>query len=77
MFIVPYGGCDIRGLLQSVSQEDYIKYTVRVLESSRADMVKQTNKVGHYVTQQCTIFDLDNFSLGSFTWKPGDYGYFI
>ena len=71
VLIVPYGGCDIKGLLQSVTQADYIKFTTQVLESSIADMVKQTKIRGHYITQQCTIFDLENFSLSSFTWKPG------
>ncbi|KAG7158498.1 SEC14-like protein 2-like [Homarus americanus] len=70
VWIIPYGGCDMRGLLSSVRKNDYIRYTVRVLEASRQDMAKQTQILGYPVTQQCCIFDLDNFSLRHVTWKP-------
>lgn len=61
----------MRGLLSSVRKVDYIRYTIRVLEASRRDMAQQTQVLGHPITQQCCIFDLDNFSLKHVTWKPG------
>ncbi|XP_063601788.1 SEC14-like protein 2 [Penaeus indicus] len=70
VWIIPYGGCDMRGLLSSVRKKDYVRYTIRVLEASRKDMEKQTQVLGHPVTQQCCIFDLENFSLRHVTWKP-------
>ncbi|XP_068239493.1 SEC14-like protein 2 [Palaemon carinicauda] len=70
VWIIPYGGCDMRGLLSSVRKRDYIRYTVRVLEASLQDMKKQTKDLGYPVTQQCCIFDLEDFSLRHVTWKP-------
>ncbi|XP_050715606.1 SEC14-like protein 2 [Eriocheir sinensis] len=70
VWIIPYGGCDMRGLLSSVKKTDYIRYTLRVLEASRRDMAEQTQKLGRPINQQCCIFDLDNFSLKHVTWKP-------
>ncbi|XP_045616077.2 SEC14-like protein 2 [Procambarus clarkii] len=70
VWIIPYGGCDMRGLLSSVRKADYIRYTIRVLELSRQDMAKQTQILGYPITQQCCIFDLENFSLKHVTWKP-------
>ncbi|KAK8380333.1 hypothetical protein O3P69_016738 [Scylla paramamosain] len=70
VWVIPYGGCDMRGLLSSVKKADYIRYTIRVLEASRRDMQQQTQQLGWPVNQQCCIFDLDNFSLKHVTWKP-------
>ncbi|KAK4311734.1 hypothetical protein Pmani_016790 [Petrolisthes manimaculis] len=70
VWIIPYGGCDMRGLLSSVKKSDYIRYTIRVLEDSRKDMMQQTQILGHPVNQQCCVFDLENFSLKHVTWKP-------
>ncbi|KAG0712931.1 SEC14-like protein 2 [Chionoecetes opilio] len=70
VWVIPYGGCDMRGLLSSVKKADYIRYTIRVLEASRRDMGQQTQLLGRPVAQQCCIFDLDNFSLKHVTWKP-------
>ena len=72
MWVIPYGGCDMRGLLSSVKKADYIRYTIRVLEASRQDMQQQTQQLGQPVNQQCCVFDLDNFSLKHVTWKPGE-----
>lgn len=70
VWVIPYGGCDMRGLLSSVKKADYIRYTIRVLEASRRDMQQQTQQLGQPVNQQCCVFDLDNFSLKHVTWKP-------
>ncbi|KAK7051129.1 hypothetical protein SK128_003800, partial [Halocaridina rubra] len=70
VWIIPFGGCDMRGLLSSVRKRDYVRYTIRVLEASIQDMAVQTQRLGHPVTQQCCIFDLEDFSLRHVTWKP-------
>ncbi|XP_076062028.1 SEC14-like protein 2 [Oratosquilla oratoria] len=70
VWIIPYGGCDMRGLLQSVRRAEYVRYTVRVLERSRADMREQSRRLGRPVLQQSCVFDLHNFSVKHVTWKP-------
>lgn len=70
VWIIPFGGCDMYGLLMSVSKKDYMKYTFRTLEMAKADMKKQSELLGRPITQQTTIFDMDNFSLKNVTWKP-------
>ncbi|CAL4128568.1 unnamed protein product, partial [Meganyctiphanes norvegica] len=70
VWIIPFGGCDMRGLLHSVSKADYIRYTFRTLEISHVDMIKQTEIKGFPVTQQVCIFDMQNFSIKNVTWKP-------
>ncbi|CAL4135455.1 unnamed protein product [Meganyctiphanes norvegica] len=70
VWIIPFGGCDMYGLLMSVSKKNYMKYTFQTLEMARADMKKQSELLGCPVTQQTTIFDMENFSLKNVTWKP-------
>lgn len=70
VLIIPFGNCDIKGILHSVKKSEYIKYTVYILEKSIRDMKEQSEKLGRNVDQLCIIFDLENFGMKHITWKP-------
>uniref|UniRef100_T1J2H6 CRAL-TRIO domain-containing protein n=1 Tax=Strigamia maritima TaxID=126957 RepID=T1J2H6_STRMM len=70
VIIVPFGNCDIKGLLHAVKKSEYIKYTIYILEKAIRDMDEQTIKLGKVVDRMVIIFDLEHFGMKHITWKP-------
>ncbi|XP_017781925.1 PREDICTED: SEC14-like protein 2 [Nicrophorus vespilloides] len=64
IYIVPIQGVDIVGLLHSVSRQDLIRYTIQLLEKL-LDLAAEKNG-----TECVLIFDLENFNLRPYTWRP-------
>ena len=51
MWIVPFGTADMRGMLGRASKEQFIKFTLKIVETSLALMRLQTRTMGRAVTQ--------------------------
>ena len=70
VWIIPYGLMDIKGIIQSVSQDDFVLYIMRVMEISKIEMAKQSKDNGKIVSQLTLIFDIENFAFSDFISKP-------
>ncbi|GJQ83375.1 hypothetical protein Trydic_g18157 [Trypoxylus dichotomus] len=64
IYIVPMGNLDMIGLLHTTSKQDMIRLTIKTLE----EILLEAERNG--VTQLVAIFDLENFNLRQFAWKP-------
>ena len=89
VWIIPFGTADVKGkaksfcfhlnmlspgLLLSVSKEDFVDFTIKIVETSLNLMRKKSQEVGSsVVTQHVFIFDLEGFSLGVRNTFKGTY----
>lgn len=67
--IIPFGRCDLKGLLMSVSLDDVIRFAVRQFEVCDEDLKGQTNKLGRVIETVTYIFDFDGFALSTLASK--------
>lgn len=70
ILIFPLKDCDVRGILQSVSKEDFMYYIWYVVEKSKRDMRRLSKQFGHNVSQHNVIIDVEGFDMKSMLWKP-------
>ncbi|CAN7985270.1 unnamed protein product, partial [Ixodes hexagonus] len=63
LWAVPYGGLDVKGLLQCVSIEEVVKHVIYQMELLSAEMKRQTEKLGKLVDTFTVVCDYENFSL--------------
>ena len=54
---------DISGILACVSTEEFLDFTLKIVECNMRLMRKKSQILGKPVTQHVFIFDLDGFSL--------------
>ena len=54
---------EISGMLACVSIEEFLDFTLKIVECSISLMRKKSQILGKPVTQHVFIFDLDGFSL--------------
>ncbi|XP_045474000.1 SEC14-like protein 4 [Harmonia axyridis] len=64
VIIVPFAGLDVVGMLHSVPKEDLIKATIQILERN-LDLAFATG-----YNELIVIFDMDNFNLRQYLWRP-------
>ncbi|KAF2903096.1 hypothetical protein ILUMI_03084 [Ignelater luminosus] len=64
VIFVPFGGLDIVGILHSVSKQDTVRMTLKVLEYYLG-MAEKTG--AHKIV---VVFDMDGFSLKDYAWRP-------
>jgi len=70
VWIIPFGGADMRGMLACVSIEEFMDFTLKIVECSMLLMRKKSQELGAPVTQHVFIFDLQGFSLKEATHGP-------
>ncbi|XP_055612040.1 SEC14-like protein 2 [Uranotaenia lowii] len=69
--IIPFAGFDIWGLLHTVSRADIIRYTLQTLEGYMQLALEQSKKMNNPNCRQfVVIFDMDNFNLKQYVWRP-------
>ncbi|KAI9561267.1 hypothetical protein GHT06_012223 [Daphnia sinensis] len=68
--IVAFGKADWRGMLQSVSKRDYLRYITYMAETNVATMRKNALLAGKPVTHQTFIIDMDGLSMRQMSYKP-------
>ena len=54
---------DVSGILACVSTEEFLDFTLKIVECSMSLMRKKSQILGKPVTQHVFIFDLEGFSL--------------
>lgn len=69
VWLIPFGGCDLKGMLMSVTKTDMIKHVIRSFEVIEQDLKAQSEKLGKPIETQTYIFDFDNYSLRSIASK--------
>lgn len=67
--IIPFGRCDLKGLLMSVSVDDVIRFAVSQFEVSEKDLKAQSIKLGRVIETVTYIFDFDGFALSTLASK--------
>lgn len=70
VWIIPFGHADVKGMLACVSKEEFMDFTLKIVECSMMLMRKNSHISGKPVSQHVFIFDLDGFSLKSATHRP-------
>lgn len=73
VIIVPFAGLDMWGMMHTVSKTDFIKMTVKVLESYLSTGTEQAQKFGQAATKVVCIMDMENFNIRQYAWRPGKY----
>ena len=78
VWIIPFGQADVKGLIEEyelrtnlvivgmlscVSKEEFIDFTLKIVECSMLLMKKKSQMSGKPVSQHVFIFDLEGFSL--------------
>ena len=69
VLIVPFGRCDIKGVIEGGGKENFIKYTYQILEQAMFKMQSKSLATGKEVTQMIVIFDMAGLSLKHLTYK--------
>ncbi|KAK0178529.1 hypothetical protein PV327_007410 [Microctonus hyperodae] len=68
--VVPFAGLDLYGILHCTSRRDMIKATVKVLEHYLLMCQEQAQKCGPAAGQVIVIFDMQDFNLRQYMWRP-------
>ena len=64
--VICYASCS-SGMLSSCGKDDFLNFTIKIVEASLFLMRRRTAETGLPVTQHIFIFDLKNFSLAAAT----------
>ncbi|KAK4004697.1 SEC14-like protein 2 [Daphnia magna] len=70
VLIASFGKADWRGILQSVTKRDYLRYVIYMAEKNYATMRKTSLLTGKSIAHQTFIIDLDGFSMRQRTYRP-------
>ncbi|XP_048508641.1 SEC14-like protein 2 isoform X2 [Athalia rosae] len=68
--IAPFAGLDMFGLLHVISKNDMMKATIQQLESYLKICAEQSKKHGPVANQLTVIFDMEDFNLRQYAWRP-------
>lgn len=69
--VVPFAGLDLYGILHCTPRRDMIKATVKVLERYLSVCQEQAQRYGPAAGQVVVIFDMQDFNLRQYMWRPG------
>ncbi|XP_046633859.1 SEC14-like protein 2 [Daphnia pulicaria] len=70
VWIVSFGQADWRGMLQSVSKRDYVRYVCYLSEMGIVQMKKNSEHGGKPVTCQTIVIDMEGLSMRQMGYKP-------
>ncbi|KAK0084661.1 hypothetical protein PV326_006203 [Microctonus aethiopoides] len=68
--VVPFAGLDLYGILHCTPRRDMIKATVKVLERYLSVCQEQAQRCGPAAGQVVVIFDMQDFNLRQYMWRP-------
>jgi hypothetical protein len=61
------------GMMHTISKTDFIKMTIKTLESYMCIAAEQRQKFGQEAAKFVCIMDLENFNIRQYAWRPGNY----
>ncbi|XP_018372744.1 PREDICTED: SEC14-like protein 2 [Trachymyrmex cornetzi] len=70
VIIVPFVGMDMYGALHVITQKEFIKLMIKLLDGYLNLAKEQSKKHGHAANQVTVIFDMEGFNLKQYLWKP-------
>lgn len=70
VIIVPFAGLDMWGMMHTVSKADFIKMTIKTLESYLSLATEQAQKFGQGAANVVCIMDMENFNIRQYAWRP-------
>lgn len=70
VIIVPFAGLDLFGQLHAVTRADYIRGTIKNLEMYMDIGYQQSRVHGPAARQFVIVFDLKDFNIKQYTWRP-------
>lgn len=71
VIVVPFAGMDMWGCLHSMSRADFIRGTIQNLEHYMRIGFEQSKTRGPSARQFVILFDMKDFNLKQYTWRPG------
>lgn len=72
--ICAQGRMDMRGILQSVTRKDYMRFQMWMAEKVNKEMREESFKTGKNIKNQMTfIADMEHLSMRQMTYRPGSY----
>lgn len=72
VIVLPFAGLDMWGMLHSVTKKDFIKMTIRTLESHLELARQQAETHGPLAGQLVAVIDMTDFNLKQYAWRPGN-----
>lgn len=60
-------------MMHTVSKADFIKMTIKTLESYLSLATEQAQKFGQGAANVVCIMDMENFNIRQYAWRPGKY----
>ncbi|XP_071574042.1 SEC14-like protein 2 isoform X1 [Temnothorax nylanderi] len=70
VIIVPFAGLDMYGILHIITQKDFVKVMIKLLDVYLNLAREQAKKHGQIANQVTVIFDMEGFCLKQYLWKP-------
>ncbi|KYM82534.1 SEC14-like protein 2 [Atta colombica] len=70
VIVIPFVGMDMYGALHVITQKEFIKLMIKVLDSYLNLAKEQSKKHGQLANQVIVIFDMEGFNLKQYLWKP-------
>lgn len=71
VIIVTFVGMDMYGALHVITQKDFVKIMIKLLDDYLNLAREQSKKHGQIANQLTVIFDMEGFNLKQYLWKPG------
>ncbi|KAL0122380.1 hypothetical protein PUN28_007242 [Cardiocondyla obscurior] len=70
VIIVPFAGLDMYGALHVITQKEFVKVMIKLIESYLNLAREQSKQYGPIANQVTVIFDMEGFNLKQYLWKP-------
>jgi hypothetical protein len=77
VIIVPFGDLDMWGMMHCIAKSDFIKMTIKALESYLSTARQQAEKFGQEASKVICVMDMENFNIRQYAWRPGKYHQFL
>ncbi|KAG5322252.1 S14L2 protein, partial [Pseudoatta argentina] len=70
VIIIPFVGMDMYGALHIITQKDFVKLMIKLIDSYLNLAKEQSKKHGQLANQIIIIFDMEGFNIKQYLWKP-------
>lgn len=70
VIIVPFAGLDMWGMMHTVNKADFIRMTIKTLESFLNIAAEQAQKFDQEAAKVVCIIDMENFNVRQYAWRP-------
>nr|CAD7193620.1 unnamed protein product [Timema douglasi] len=68
--VIPFAGLDMWGMLHSLNKADFIRMTIKMIETYQGIAWEQSKKCGQAAGTVSAIIDMENFNLRQYAWRP-------